>query len=46
MTLNILFLTITLKKRITTLEEVMHDQQVEMFYEETKQKINSYLNQY
>jgi len=45
MTLNILFLTITLKKREHSLEEEMHNQVVENLYEENKRKINSYLNQ-
>jgi uncharacterized protein (TIGR02413 family) len=45
MTLNLLFFTITLKKRELTIEEEMHDQVVENLYEENRRKINSYMNQ-
>jgi uncharacterized protein (TIGR02413 family) len=45
MTLNILFFTITLKKRELTIEEEMHNQVVENLYEENRRKINSYMNQ-
>jgi uncharacterized protein (TIGR02413 family) len=44
MTLNLLFFTITLKKREVTLEEELHNQVVENLYEENKRKINSYMN--
>ncbi len=44
MTLNILFFTITLKKREQTLEQQVHNQVVENMYEENKRKINSYMN--
>jgi len=45
MTLNLLFFTITLKKRELTLEEEMHNQVVENLYEENRRKINSSMNQ-
>ncbi|MBY0096290.1 YrzI family small protein [Mesobacillus maritimus] len=45
MTLNLLFFTITLKKRELTIEEEMHNQVVENLYEENRRKINSYMNQ-
>lgn len=45
MTLNLLFFTITFKKRELTLEEELHNQVVENLYEENKRKINSYMNQ-
>ncbi|MGM0900163.1 MAG: YrzI family small protein [Bacillota bacterium] len=45
MTLNLLFFTITLKKRELTLEEVLHNQVAENLYEENKRKINSYMSQ-
>jgi len=45
MTLNLLFFTITLKKRELTIEEEMHNQVVEDLYEENRRKINSYMNQ-
>jgi uncharacterized protein (TIGR02413 family) len=45
MTLNLLFFTITLKKRELTLEEEIHNQVVENLYEENRMKVHSYMNQ-
>jgi len=42
MTLNILFVTITLKKREHSLEEVMHNQVVENLFEENRSRVCSY----
>ncbi|MBU8879477.1 YrzI family small protein [Bacillus sp. FJAT-29790] len=38
MTLNIFFLTITIKKRKLTVEEVLHDQMVEKIIEEHRDR--------
>lgn len=45
MTLNILFFTITLRKREISLEEEMHNQTVEKLYEENRRRVNSIMNQ-
>lgn len=42
MTLNILFFTITLKKREHSLEEELHNQIVENLYEENRSRACSY----
>ena len=43
MTLNILFFTVTIKKRKTTIEEALHNQMVQKIYEENKNRqINFY----
>jgi uncharacterized protein (TIGR02413 family) len=42
MTLNILFFTITLKKREQSLEDEMHNQIVENLYEESRSHVRSY----
>ncbi len=44
MTLNILFLTITIKKRVISAEEALREQMIENMYEEAKQK--AYNNAY
>jgi uncharacterized protein (TIGR02413 family) len=46
MTLNILFFTITIKKRKITLDEAIHDQMVEMLYEENKDRVAKYIRPY
>ncbi|MDN3018619.1 YrzI family small protein [Paenibacillus sp. BSR1-1] len=38
MTLNILFFSITIKKRNVTLEEAVHQEQVEKLYEQNKDR--------
>jgi uncharacterized protein (TIGR02413 family) len=38
MTLNIFFLSITIKKREITIEEAIHEQQVEKLYEQNKDR--------
>ncbi|WP_342432394.1 YrzI family small protein [Neobacillus sp. FSL H8-0543] len=38
MTLNILFLSINIKKRKFTLEEALHEERVEELYEENKDR--------
>ncbi|WP_404329358.1 YrzI family small protein [Mesobacillus maritimus] len=42
MTLNILFFTITLKKREHSLEEEVHNQVVKNLYEENRSHVCSY----
>jgi uncharacterized protein (TIGR02413 family) len=39
MTLNILFFTITIRKRETTIEEALHNEHVQRIYEENKRKV-------
>jgi len=39
MTLNILFFTITIRKRETTMEEALHNEHVQRIYEENKRKV-------
>ncbi|MCM3588848.1 YrzI family small protein [Mesobacillus maritimus] len=43
MTLNLLFFTITISKRETTIEEEIHDQMVEKRYEESKEKAAQFI---
>lgn len=38
MTLNIFFLSITIKKREISIEEAIHEQQVEKLYEQNKDR--------
>ncbi|MGX6442834.1 YrzI family small protein [Neobacillus sp. K501] len=38
MTLNIFFLSITIKKREISVEEAIHEQQVEKLYEQNKDR--------
>ncbi|MBY0146780.1 YrzI family small protein [Neobacillus niacini] len=38
MTLNILFLSITIKKRAMSMEEEAHQEQIKKIYEETKDR--------
>ncbi|SEM30961.1 tandem small hypothetical protein [Mesobacillus persicus] len=45
MTLNILFFTITLRKREISLEEEIHNQTVEKLYEENRRRVSSIMNQ-
>ncbi|SEM30933.1 tandem small hypothetical protein [Mesobacillus persicus] len=46
MTLNILFFTITIKKRQSTLEEALHDQMVEKMYQENQERVAKYIRHY
>jgi len=46
MTLNILFFTITIKKRETSLDEAIHDQMVEKMYEDNKDRVAKYIRPY
>jgi len=46
MTLNILFFTITIKKREISLDEVVHDQMVEKMYEDSKDRVAKYIKPY
>lgn len=46
MTLNILFFTITIKKREISLEEAVHDQMVEKMYEDNKDRVAKYIRPY
>ncbi|MGM0900162.1 MAG: YrzI family small protein [Bacillota bacterium] len=46
MTLNILFFTITIKKREISLEEAVHDEMVEKMYEENKDRVAKYIRPY
>ncbi|WP_404329356.1 YrzI family small protein [Mesobacillus maritimus] len=46
MTLNILFFTITIKKREISLEEAVHDEVVEKMYEENKDRVAKYIRPY
>lgn len=43
MTINILFLTITINKRKITLETVLNDQRVERLFEEAKEQAEKYI---
>lgn len=43
MTINILFLTITINKRKITLETVLNDQRVERLFEEAKEQAGKYI---
>ena len=42
MTLNILFFTITIRKRETSLEEALHNENVKKIYEESKRRVAYY----
>ncbi|MFD2679903.1 YrzI family small protein [Bacillus seohaeanensis] len=44
MTLNLLFMTVTFKKRHTTREEVLHNEAVARRFEETKIKQDTFLS--
>jgi uncharacterized protein (TIGR02413 family) len=46
MTLNILFFTITIKKREISLDEAIHDQMVEKMYEDNKDRVAKYIRPY
>ncbi|MEH7109546.1 MULTISPECIES: YrzI family small protein [Bacillaceae] len=46
MTLNILFLTITIARRQKSLEEALHQEMVEKLYEENKDRQYSTLYRY
>jgi uncharacterized protein (TIGR02413 family) len=46
MTLNILFFTITIKKREISLDEAIHDQMVEKIYEDNKDRVAKYIRPY
>lgn len=43
MTLNILFLTITITKRKTTVEQELHYQEVEKIFEENRDRVEKYI---
>ncbi|WP_139017873.1 YrzI family small protein [Bacillus andreraoultii] len=43
MTINILFLTITINKREITLEKVLNDQRVEKLFEESREHAAKYI---
>ena len=43
MTLNILFFTITISKRKTTLEEALHNENVKKIFEENKRNAAYYI---
>ncbi|CAM3817633.1 YrzI family small protein [Mesobacillus zeae] len=45
MTLNIVFFTITIKKREATREEVFHEEMVKELFEETREKQVRMMNQ-
>lgn len=46
MTLNILFFTITIKRRQSTLEEALHNQMVEKIYQENQERVAKYTRHY
>jgi len=46
MTINILFVSITLKKREISLEEELHNQQVEKLYEQNQMRISTFMGNY
>lgn len=46
MTLNILFFTITIKKREISLDEAIHDQMVEKMYQDNKDRVAKYISPY
>ncbi len=46
MTLNILFFTITIRKREISLEEEMRNQMVEKMYEDNKDHVAKYIKPY
>ncbi|WP_084820378.1 YrzI family small protein [Mesobacillus campisalis] len=46
MTLNILFFTITIKKREMSLEEVRHNEMVEKLLEENRDRQAQYMRQF
>ncbi|AWI13486.1 hypothetical protein CQJ30_15820 [Caldibacillus thermoamylovorans] len=43
MTLNILFVSITIKQREISLEEELHNQQVEKLYEQNQMRISTFM---
>ncbi|WP_075047816.1 YrzI family small protein [Bacillus andreraoultii] len=43
MTINILFFSITLKRREFSLEEELHNEQVEKLYEKNRNRMSDYL---
>ncbi|MCM3477748.1 YrzI family small protein [Caldibacillus thermoamylovorans] len=43
MTINILFFSITIKQREISLEEELHNQQVEKLYEQNQMRISTFL---
>jgi uncharacterized protein (TIGR02413 family) len=45
MTLNIIFFTITITKRKTSLEEALHNEKVKEIYEENKSKVAYFTGQ-
>jgi uncharacterized protein (TIGR02413 family) len=46
LTINILFVSITLKKREISLEEELHNQQVEKLYEQNQMRISTFMGNY
>jgi uncharacterized protein (TIGR02413 family) len=43
MTLNLIFATLTIKKRVKTIEEYMHEESISEMYEQNKLKHNDML---
>lgn len=46
MTLNIFLFTITIKKRETSFEEVLHNERAKRYYEENKNNIPHYIRNF
>lgn len=46
MTLNIFLFTITIKKRETSFEEVLHNERAKRHYEESKKNIPQYIRHF
>ncbi|MGG0028710.1 YrzI family small protein [Bacillus safensis subsp. osmophilus] len=44
MTIHLLFMTLTIKRKYNDMETVLYEQEVEAFYEEMKQKQLKYMN--
>ncbi|MEK5296757.1 YrzI family small protein [Bacillus sp. FSL R5-0659] len=44
MTINLFFMTLTIKRKYKDMETVLYEQEVEAFYEEMKQKQLKYMN--
>lgn len=45
MTINMIFFSITLKKREISLEEELHNEQVERLYEKNRNRMSNYVGQ-
>lgn len=44
MTIHLLFITLTIKRKYKDMETILYEQEVEAFYEEMKQKQLKYMN--